>query len=58
MQEFYKHIFDKYLNASLWEVSECKIMLRDVCLLLVTCKGSIDIDSSFDIIWRQLLLVT
>ena len=50
MQESYMHIFDKYLNASLWEVSECKIMLRNVCILLVTCKGSIDIDSSFDII--------
>ena len=28
----------------------CKKMLSDVCTLLVTCKGSINIDSLFDII--------
>ena len=35
--------------------SVCKKMLRDACTLLVTCKWSIDITSSFYIIWRHLL---
>ena len=33
-------------------------MLRDVCTLLVICKGSIGINSFFDMIWTQLLQVT
>ena len=38
--------------------SVCKKMSRDVFTLLVIYKGSIDIDSSFDIIWKHLLQVT
>ena len=38
--------------------SVCKQMLRDVCTILFICKGSVDINSSFSIIWRQLWQVT
>ena len=38
--------------------SEWKRMLRDGYTLLVTCKDNIDINSSFDTVWRQLLQIT